>query len=51
MPLTFFASLLLAVILAGGLTVWLISLGGPTLMAFALPALLIAAVVLHRSSR
>ncbi len=42
-PLTFFI-LLLAVITAGGATVWLLSLGGPGLLVAALPAFMIAAV-------
>ena len=43
MPLQRFAILILAVIIAAGATVWLLTQGGPGLMIAAIPALLIAA--------
>lgn len=44
MPKTTFALILLSVLIAAGVTVWLLSFGGPGLMVAALPAFLIAAL-------
>jgi len=44
MPVKSLALLLVAVISASGITLWAISLGGASLMALPLPALMIAAI-------
>jgi len=44
MPIQSFALLLAAVISASGITLWAISLGGASLMALPLPALMIAGI-------
>lgn len=47
MPAHLMIYILLAVILAAGGTVWLLSLGGPGLLAFALPLFTIGALLLR----
>ena len=47
MPAPHFALIVIAVLFAAGITVWLLSLGGPGLMVAALPAFMIAAVALR----
>lgn len=47
MPASRFALLLAVVIAAAGLTVWLLSAGGPGLLVAALPAFMIAAIALR----
>ena len=47
MPPKRFAVLLLAVLFAAGITVWLLSLGGPGVLVAALPAFAIAAVAVR----
>ena len=51
MPLHHLLLILAAVILAAAATVWLLSLGGPGLLVFALPAALIAALALRALRR
>lgn len=51
MPKTRFALILLSVLFAAGVSVWLLSLGGPGLMVAALPAFLIAAVAIKYLGR
>lgn len=46
MPASRLIVLILSVIVASGVTVWLLSLGGPAIMVAALPAFMIAAVAL-----
>ncbi|WP_299030579.1 hypothetical protein [uncultured Sulfitobacter sp.] len=46
MPALTFVILILSVIVAGGVTVWLVSNGGAAVMVAALPAFMIAAVAL-----
>jgi hypothetical protein len=46
MPLSTFFVILFVVVAAAGVTVWLISMGGPTVMIVTLPAFMIAAVAL-----
>lgn len=47
MPSRRFFLLLLAVIFAAGVSVWLLSLGGPGLMVAALPAFALAALAVR----
>lgn len=47
MPLRTFILMLLAVIIAAGITVWGLSNGGASVMVIALPAFLIAALALR----
>ena len=47
MPLRTLVLILLAVIFAAGVTVWLLSMGGPGLLVAALPAFAIAAVAVR----
>ena len=46
MPNHIFALLILGVIVAGGLTVWLLTVAGPTALMVALPLFMIATVAL-----
>jgi len=47
MPFYRFAILIFAVIFAAGVSVWLLTLGGPGIMVAAIPALLIAALAVQ----
>ena len=47
MPAKRFAILLMAVLFTAGISVWLLSLGGPGIMIAALPAFAIAAVAVR----
>jgi hypothetical protein len=47
MPLRTFTLMLIAVIIAAGITVWGVSRGGASFMAIALPAFMIAALALR----
>lgn len=47
-PLMPFLTMLIAVIAAAGVTIWLLTLGGPAVFAAALPASLIAALGLRK---
>ncbi|KEJ88018.1 hypothetical protein [Sulfitobacter donghicola] len=51
MPATTFLLLLLSVMAAAGLTVWLLSLAGPSVFAVAVPAALIATFALRKFDR
>ncbi len=47
MPVQRFIILILAVLVAAGISVWLLTLGGPGIMIAAIPALLIAALAVR----
>ena len=47
MPLSRLAFILFVVILAAGITVWLLNMGGPGLMIAALPVFMILAVAIR----
>ena len=47
MPPKTFALLLVAVMIAGGLTVWLLSVAGPTALLVALPLFMLGTVALR----
>jgi hypothetical protein len=51
MPVPQFVLTLLSVLVAAAVTVWLLSLAGPGLMAAALPAFLIAALAMRYLGR